>query len=203
MELEAFAAASLRPSGLSQPLHGDFRQEAATLGLGPSRGHAGTASLARSPPSAPDTSLGGMNPAAAASFLGASSLPHGFTDGGLSLLNDREGLGRGNPDYALYRALMNFQNQRRQEEEAAALAAAGLGPGGRGAFSGVGILQREDPSILSRGVSDRMSPRERLSGDSIRQQAMREQTIAQAAAANAALENQGGFPMKRFKGHHA
>lgn len=171
--------------------------EAAALGLAPPP-RRGAASLVRPPAPAADLSLlVGRNPATASALLGASSLPQGLSNsisalGGL----DREGLGA-NP--TLYRALLN---QRLQQEESAALAAAGLGATGlggaaTGGLTGAGLLGRTNTSLLSRPSDTRGSP-VRMSGDSIRQAMMREQTIAQAAAANA-LANEDGPAAKRLK----
>ena len=181
-------------AGAQQPLRGNVNAaltpEAAALGLG-SPLRRGAASLVRPSRPVSDVPLGGLNPAAG-SLLSAASSQQGITDGTSLLSNlDREGLG-GNQ--ALYRALLN---RRLQEEESAALAAAGLGAAG-GSLAGMGILGRMNPSLLSRpGESLGLSAQ--LPGDSIHQAMMREQTIAQAAEANAAMANEDGPAAKKLK----
>jgi hypothetical protein len=141
-----------------------------------------------------------MNPTAS-SFLGeASSLQPGLSNGGLSIPNNHQGT-RGDPtNHALYRAIVN---RRIQDEETAALTAAGLPPIGSRSLSGVGgILDRTQPSPLSR-ASDTLASSARLSGaDSIQQAVMRGQAIAEAAAANASnaySANEDGPATKRSK----
>lgn len=166
-------------AGAQQPLRGaSLTPEAAALGLGSRLGsplRRGAASLVCPTRPAPDVSFGGgLNPAAA-SLLGAASSQQGIADG-MSLLGG-EGLG-GNE--ALYRALLN----RKLQEESAALAAAGLG-------AGAGLMGRMNPSLLSR-PGEASGP-----SDPMRQEMMREQTIAQAAAANAALAKDEEGPAKK------
>lgn len=196
MNLDALVAASKGGSSLQQSLRASptsLVPEAAALGLG-SSSRRGPASLVRPPLPAPDLALGARNQAAAAALLGASS---GLPDGS-SLLGDpgRDALG-GNQ--ALYRALLS-----RKLEEEQALAAAGLGAGaaaglgGPAAAAGLhgasGLLGRmNNPSLLG-------SQAPTMSGDSLRQALMREQTIAQAAAARTQGElNLDGSASKRAK----
>jgi len=197
MNLDALVAASKGGSNLQQSLRASptsLVPEAAALGLG-SASRRGPASLVRPPLPAPDLALGARNQAAAAALLGASS---GLPDGS-SLLGDpgRDGLG-GNQ--ALYRALLS-----RKLEEEQALAAAGLGAGAAAGLGGAaaaaaglhgasGLLGRmNNPSLLG-------SQAPTMSGDSLRQALMREQTIAQAAAARTQGElNLDGSASKRAK----
>jgi len=194
MNLDALLAASGGSSGMQQSLRGnatDLIPEAVALGLG-SPNRRGAASLVRPPrPNLDGLNFGGRNPAA--SLMGASSLQQGIPEG-YSMLNDidRESMGA-NP--VLFRALMN---RRLQEEDSAALAVAGLGAAAAGNLNGaVGLLGRMNPSLVSRPAESMGSPVQ-MSGDSIRQAMMREQTIAQAAAANS-MANRDGTAAQRLK----
>ena len=189
LNLDALVAASSAAASMQQGR--SFLSEA-VLGLGsPQRG--GAASLAR-PPASSDLPFAGRNPAS------ASSLSQGYPDSLTSLLQglEREGLGG---EAAIYRALLNRKLQE-GEEAKAALASAGLGA--TGSLTGSGLLGI-NPALLSRSL-DLMGSSIPISGDSIRQAMMRDQTIAAAAAARSQGEKLSnleakdeGPPSKRLK----
>lgn len=106
------------------------------------------------------------------------------------------GLAAGGPSPALYREIMN---RRIQDEETAALAAAGLGPIGSNRTD---LLGRA-PSDAGRSVLAQATEKLAASGDSTRKATEREQTIAQAAAANSSGTSEDGPALKRFKGRMA
>jgi hypothetical protein len=137
-----------------------------------------------------------MNPTASSFLGGTSSLHPCLSDGGLSIPNNHEGARGDLTNNALYRAIVN---RRIQDEETAALAAAGLPPIRSGSLFGTGgMLDRTHSSLLSRPSEATSST---VGLDSIRQAVMREQTIAEAAAANRYSTNEDGPATKRFKRH--
>lgn len=192
MNLEALLGNSSGASGIQRTLRESLAppQTASLGGLLASR-H-GAASLAH--PTTSGLSLGAASgPSAAASLLGASSLPPGLADQGLSALSSCDDP-RESRNSALYQLLLN---RRIQDEETAALVAAGLLPIGQGAMSGLGYLDSRDP-----GASVLPSS-QRIAGGSIREAAMQGQTIAEAAAARSAFANGEEPASKRLKGRLA
>lgn len=181
MNLEALLGNSSGASGIQQSFHeGLASSQTTSIGslVAPRRG---AASLVC--PTASNLSLGvERSPSAAASLL------RGLTNQDLSV---RNGLEEMTGNHALYQLLLN---RRIQDEESAALAVAGIPPIGQGLLSGAGYLNGRDP-----GAS--FHPRsQRLVGGSIREAAMRGQTIAEAAAARSAFANGEEPDAKRFKG---